>query len=47
MIDTGVLDDVIFYKDRIYLFLESTLKRKILKVFHDSPVARHQGYFKT
>jgi hypothetical protein len=42
-----VLDDVIFYKDRIYLVPESTLNRKILKVCHDSPTAGHQGYFKT
>jgi hypothetical protein len=42
-----VLDDVIFYKDRIYLVPESTLKGKILKVCHDLPAAGHQGYFKT
>jgi hypothetical protein len=42
-----VLDDVIFYKDRIYLVPESTLKGKILKVCHDSPTTGHQGYFKT
>jgi hypothetical protein len=41
-----VLDDVIFYKDRIYLVPESTLKVKILKVCHDSPTPGHQGYFK-
>jgi hypothetical protein len=42
-----VLDDVIFYKNRIYLVPESTLKGKILKVCHDSPTTGHQGYFKT
>jgi hypothetical protein len=42
-----VLDDVIFYKDRIYLVPESTLKGKTLKVCHDSPAAEHQVYFKT
>jgi hypothetical protein len=42
-----VLDDIIFYKDRIYLVPESTLKGKILKVCHDSPTVGHQGYFKT
>ena len=42
-----VPDDVIFYKDWIYLVPESTLKGKIMKVCHDSPVAGHQGYFKT
>jgi hypothetical protein len=42
-----VLDDVIFYKDRIYLVPKSTLKGKILKMCHNSPTTRHQGYFKT
>jgi hypothetical protein len=38
-----VLDDVIFYKDRIYLVPESTLKEKVLKACHDSPIVGHQG----
>ena len=42
-----VLDDVIFYKDQIYLVLESTPKEKILKVCHVLPTTGHQGYFKT
>jgi hypothetical protein len=42
-----VLDDVIFYKDRIYLVIESTLKGKVMKACHDSPTAGHQGVFKT
>jgi hypothetical protein len=42
-----VLDDVIFYKNQIYLVPESTLKGKILKVCQDSPTTGHQGYFKT
>jgi hypothetical protein len=42
-----VLDDVIFYKDWIYLVRESTLEGKILKVCHDSPTTGHQRYFKT
>ena len=41
-----VLDDVIFYKDWIYLVPESTLKGKILKVCHDSLAVGHQGYLK-
>ena len=45
--DGQVVDDVIFYKDWIYLVPESTLKGKILKVCHDSHTARHQGYFET
>jgi hypothetical protein len=36
-----VLDDVILYKGQIYLVPESTLKRKILKVCHDSLTAGH------
>jgi hypothetical protein len=36
-----VLDDVIFYKDRIYLVPESTLKGIILKVCNDSPTTGH------
>jgi hypothetical protein len=42
-----VLDDIIFYKDRIYLVPESTLKGKSLKVCHDFPTTGHHGYFKT
>jgi hypothetical protein len=42
-----VLDDVIFYKDRIYLVPETTLKGKVMKVCHDSPAVENQGYFKT
>jgi hypothetical protein len=42
-----VLDDVIFYKDQIYLVPEYTLKGNVLKVCHDSPTIRDQGYFKT
>jgi hypothetical protein len=41
-----VIDDVIFYKDRVYL-LDSGLKKKILTAVHDSPIAGHQGFFKT
>jgi hypothetical protein len=36
-----VVDDIIYYKDRIYLVLESTLKDKILRAVHDAPLARH------
>jgi predicted membrane GTPase involved in stress response len=41
------IDDVIFYKDRVYLVPDSRLKKKILTVVHDSPLAGHQGFFKT
>jgi len=42
-----VIDNVILYKDRFYLVLDSGLKKKILTVVHDSPLADHQGFFKT
>ncbi|KAH9290754.1 hypothetical protein KI387_034871, partial [Taxus chinensis] len=42
-----VISDLILYKGRIYLVLESKLKKKILHAFHDAPLARHLGYFKT
>ena len=42
-----VIDDVIFYKDRVYLVPNSGLKKKILTVVHDSPLAGHLGFFKT
>jgi hypothetical protein len=36
-----VIDDVIFYKDRVYLVPYSGLKIKILTAVHDSPLAGH------
>lgn len=42
-----IVNDVIFYKDRIYLIPGSKLKEKILQSVHDIPLARHPGYFKT
>jgi hypothetical protein len=42
-----VIDDVIFYKDRVYLVPDSGLRKKILTAVHDSPLAGHQGFFKT
>jgi hypothetical protein len=42
-----VIDDVIFYKDRVYLVPYSGLKKKILTAVHDSPLAGHQWFFKT
>jgi hypothetical protein len=42
-----VIDDVIFYKDRVYVVPGSGLRKKILTVVHDSPLAGHQGFFKT
>ena len=41
-----VIDGVIYYKDRIYLVSESSLKKKIMEAAHDSPLASHSGYLK-
>lgn len=40
-------DEVIFYKDRIYLTPNYTLKWEILNTVHDPQLARHQGLFET
>ena len=45
--DFKVWDDIILYKGIIYLTLQSKLKGKILKEYHDNPLAGHQGYYKT
>jgi hypothetical protein len=42
-----VIDDVIFDKDRVYLVPDSGIKKNILTAVHDSPLADHQGFFKT
>ena len=42
-----VHDDLIYYKNRIFLVLGSTLKRKILGTAHDAPVVGHPGFVKT
>lgn len=42
-----LVNDVIYYKDRIYLTPGSKLKEKILQSMHDIPLAGHLGYFKT
>lgn len=42
-----VMDEVICYKDWIYLAKNSELKEKILLASHDSPLAGHQGFAKT
>ena len=34
-----IIGDNIYYKGRIYLILESTLKRKIIQASHDSPLS--------
>jgi hypothetical protein len=42
-----VIEDVMFYKDRVYLVPDSGLKKKILNAVHDSPLGGHQAFFKT
>ena len=42
-----VIEDIIFYKDKVYLVLDLGLKKNILTAVHDSPLAGHQGFFKT
>ena len=42
-----IIDDIIYYKGRIYLVPESALKRKIIQASHDSPLLGHQGFLKT
>jgi hypothetical protein len=42
-----VINDLIYYKGRIFLVPGLTLKAKILHSCHNSPVARHQGISKT
>ena len=42
-----VVDDIIYYMDRIYLVPESKLKQKILTEIHDSSLVGHPGFLKT
>jgi hypothetical protein len=42
-----VIENVIFYKERVYLVPYSELKKNILTVVHDSPLAGHQWFFKS
>jgi hypothetical protein len=42
-----VVDDIIYYEDKIYLVLESTLKDKILRELHDAPLVGHPRCLKT
>jgi hypothetical protein len=42
-----VVDDVIYYKGRIYLVPGSHIRQKIMQAAHDSPLVGHQGFLKT
>jgi hypothetical protein len=41
-----ILDDLIYYKGSIYVVPESKFKERVLRAFHDSPLAGHQGFLK-
>jgi hypothetical protein len=42
-----ILDDLIYYKGRIYVVPESKFKENVLRTFNDSPLSGHQGFLKT
>eukprot|EP00253_Pinus_taeda_P032060 PITA_32060 len=42
-----VVNEIIYYRDQIFLTEGSHLKKKILQASHDSPLAGHQGFTKT
>ena len=39
--------DILWYKEHLYLCKNSTLKHKILKELHESPIGGHLGFLKT
>lgn len=42
-----VMDEVIYYKVRIFLVPSPQLRERVLQVAHDSPFSMHQGFKKT
>ena len=42
-----VLNDIIYYKDRINLVPNSKLKKDIMHTIHDVPTTGHLGFLKT
>lgn len=42
-----VIEEIILYKGRIFVVPNSKVKGKVLKEYHDNPLAGHQGYYKT
>ena len=40
-------DSLIAYKGKIYVLTNLGLQKEIIVSFHDSPLARHPGFFKT
>jgi hypothetical protein len=41
-----IVDDIIYYKGRIYLVPGSLFKNKVLQAFHNSSLVGHQGFLK-
>ena len=42
-----VINDIIYYKERIFLVPNSNLENKIIEASHDSPLVGLLGYIKT
>ena len=42
-----VVDEIIYFKNRMFLVPGSKTRERILRAFHDTPLTGHQGYFKT
>ena len=42
-----VIENIIYYNNRIYIVPELTLKKKLLQALHDSPLSGHQELLKT
>ena len=36
-----VVDDIIYYKEHIYVVMESTLKENIIEAMHNTPLVGH------
>lgn len=42
-----MVEELILYKDWIYLVPHSRVKNRIIRACHDSPLAGHPGFYKT
>ena len=42
-----LVNKLIIYKEKIFLVPGSTVRRMVLKSFHDSPMVGHLGFYKT
>ena len=42
-----VIDEVIYYRDQIFLTRDSKLKENLFNAAYDSPLLDHQGFVKT